>query len=343
MALHLDHDINELCSEGEESWRISDYSDDEEHPIRLVHRLQSTLAGCEWLLNEWARLRDLLEQGAPWLASDKLKAVRLLGRHPIDAIDSTDVARVYIASHVLLNEGGTAFQEILNELSADEVPTFERFWKLRNYPRLAPQDAAAARAMLREIVDRATTALEGKFGVWRELAELDAQSATNGATWDDTPEGERLRRYELTCKRAWQRTFELLLKIRQTGAELDLSMIPSIGRPRSLAMSDEIEVPEPPVANDAIAPDQPVEQPDPPIEAKSASENAPNEANSSVQTPSGERPDGYKDLRIDAPHFDHKPGGIGKGGKVTGHSVLDGVLGRGKSTLMNLEPIFGEE
>ena len=108
MALHLHHDISELCSEDEEPLRISDYSDDEEHPIRLVHRLQSTLAGCEWLLNQWARLRDLLEQGVPWLASDKLKAVRLLGRHPIDALDSTDVARVYLASHVLLNEGGPA-------------------------------------------------------------------------------------------------------------------------------------------------------------------------------------------------------------------------------------------
>jgi hypothetical protein len=27
----------------------------------------------------------LLDQGMPWLAPDKLKAVRLLGRHPIDA------------------------------------------------------------------------------------------------------------------------------------------------------------------------------------------------------------------------------------------------------------------
>ena len=95
--------------------------------MRLVHRLQATGAGCEWLLSQWADLRALLEQGVPWLASDKLKAVRLLGRHPIDAFEITDVARVYLASHVLVNQEGDPFQEILNELSADEVPTYESY------------------------------------------------------------------------------------------------------------------------------------------------------------------------------------------------------------------------
>ena len=180
IVLHLHHDLSELNSEDDEPWRMSDYSDDEEHPIRLVHRLQGTLAGCEWLLNQWARLRDLLDQGVPWLASDKLKAVRLLGRHPIDALDSTDVARVYLASHVLLNEGGPAYQEILNELSPDEVPTFERYWKLRNYPRLAPQDAAAARAMLREVVDRAITELKvnSRSGMNWRCSRLNQMPAT---------------------------------------------------------------------------------------------------------------------------------------------------------------------
>jgi hypothetical protein len=50
------------------------------------------------MLDQWADLRALLERGVPWLAPDKLKAVRLLGRHPIDAIDNADVARVYIRS-----------------------------------------------------------------------------------------------------------------------------------------------------------------------------------------------------------------------------------------------------
>ena len=91
--------------------------DDEDQPMRLVHRLQTSVAraasGC-W--NSGPNCAGCWNRAQPWLAPDKLKAVRLLGRHPIDAIDCGDVARMYLASHVLLNQEGDPFQEILNEL-----------------------------------------------------------------------------------------------------------------------------------------------------------------------------------------------------------------------------------
>ena len=156
-------------------------------------------------------------------------------------------------------------------------------------------------------------------------------------SWDDTPEGERLRRYELTCKRAWQRTFELLLKIRQTGAELDLSVIPSIGRSLSLAISGRNRSPRTARRKRrdrtrASPSSSPIRRAKPIRHAKMRR----TKPISMFRRPRSERPDGHKDFRIDAPHSDHKPGGIGKGGKVTGHSVLDRVLGGRKSTLMNL-------
>lgn len=82
--------------------------------------------------------------------------------------------------------------------------------------------------------------------------------------------------------------------------------------------------------------------PEPPIEAKATSKNAPNEPNLHDQESTSERPVGLKDVRIDAQRFDHKPRGIGVASKITGHSVLEGVLDVRKSTLMNLEPIFGD-
>ena len=133
------HETSELRADGE-AFRISDYSEDEDHPMRLVHGLQTTGAGCAWLLDQWADLRALLERGVPWLASDKLKAVRLLGRHPIDAIDQTDVAWVYLASFMLVNQEGNPFQEILNELFPDEVPNYGRYLKHRDYAALAPEE-----------------------------------------------------------------------------------------------------------------------------------------------------------------------------------------------------------
>ena len=64
----------------------------------------------------------------------------------------------------------------------------------------------------------------------RALAELDAANAADRLSWDDTDEGERLRRYELTCSRTSLRMFELLLKVRRTGEELDIATIASISR-----------------------------------------------------------------------------------------------------------------
>jgi hypothetical protein len=36
--------------------------------MRLINRLQATGTGCQWLLDQWAVLRDLRERGVPWLA-----------------------------------------------------------------------------------------------------------------------------------------------------------------------------------------------------------------------------------------------------------------------------------
>ena len=123
IALHLERGTSELCSDGEE-FRISAYDDDEDQPMRLVHRLQTSGPGCQWMLEQWTELR-----GAPGTGHTLASIRQAQGRpparpaHPIDAIDCEDVARVYLASFVLLNQEGNPFQEILNDLSADEAAT----------------------------------------------------------------------------------------------------------------------------------------------------------------------------------------------------------------------------
>ena len=123
---------------------------------------------------------------------------------------------------MLVDRQGDPFEEILNELSHEEATVYASYLQHRRYDALAPQDATAARAMLVDLMDRATEPLKQKAEMFRELAELDAVSAADRLSWDDTPEGERLRRYELTCQRTLLRMFELLLKVRRTGEELEL-------------------------------------------------------------------------------------------------------------------------
>jgi hypothetical protein len=349
-ALHLHQEIGER-SDDDQSPRISSETKDEEHPMFLVHRLQTTLTGCEWLLDQWARLRELLEEGAPWFPADKLKAIRLLGYHPIDAIDYMEAAQVYLACHVLSDDGGEPFQEILNELSADEAPIIERYWKRRKY--LTPADASAARELLLQIIDGAVFGLEAKADALREIAEIDAEHAVDRLRWDDTPEGERLRRYDMACKRMWLRLSEMHLRVRQNGEKLDLGMIQTISRsaPTVVAMKTD-----PGVSSDSIgmaSTEEPVHSADLPSEPNSSGEKAPNEPNSvGEKAPNepnlvgeairGGGSEGRRDLRIDAPHLDRKPGAIGSTGKGSHLPAFESMLNSRKQPLLDLTPIFGQ-
>jgi hypothetical protein len=202
------------------------------------------------------------------------------------------------------------------------------------------KEAAAARQVLLEIVDRATGRLQEKAEMFRRLAELDAVSAADRLSWDDTAEGERLRRYELTCKRAWLRMFDLLLKVRQKGGELDFATVESRGRSVPAGNMGTIDATAPMATTAVTPPAEPVEQPDPPNEAKLEPENAPNEANSHVQALSREYGDAGKGVRIDAPHVERKPVGGGITGKTKSHPALERALGGRNANLMNLSSIF---
>ncbi len=37
-----------------------------DHPEAIVLRLESTAAGCRWMLDRWTELRTLLDQGHNW-------------------------------------------------------------------------------------------------------------------------------------------------------------------------------------------------------------------------------------------------------------------------------------
>jgi hypothetical protein len=79
----------------------SGQGDDPDDPARLLPRLEATAAGCQWLLDRWAELGSLLDRQLTWQSPDKLKAIRLLGRQPLDAADCEVVATLFQACHVL--------------------------------------------------------------------------------------------------------------------------------------------------------------------------------------------------------------------------------------------------
>jgi hypothetical protein len=270
----------------------SGLGDDPDDPPRLLLHLEATAEGCRWLLDRWAELRALLDRGLSWQSPDKLRAIRLLGRQPLDAADSQVVATIFQASHVLdpqthhqsgvargeaatvaealhtlealgpaalarlrdqpgshpaaepqpgpdpdrlrdeSDDGemddhdeaenriawqrcGAAFTELLGELTRDEARAYRHRLEGRRVDQLRPKDPAEARATLLAIVEKATIRLEAKFEVHQAQAALEAAEAVDRLCFDESPEGERLRRFQLASQRALLRTVDSLLKLRR--------------------------------------------------------------------------------------------------------------------------------
>ena len=324
---------------------------DPDDPELLIIRLQRTLTGCRWLLEQWEALRALAEQGKPWLRSDRLKAVRLLGRRPTDAHDWPEVAEIYLATHVLAGKSDNPFQEILEELSPEKACLYAEFLKMRGYDSCLPEDPAAAKQMLLDIIDRAVEPLEQKADAFSQIAEELAPYAADRLSWDDTPEGERLRRYETRCSSSWFRLFDLLFKVRNDGGRLDFAAVASIGRSVHISRIAVSDTACPDVACEKIAANEATPVPAAPSEANfepeaapnepnRAAAAAPNEPNNGVDCPTSERRNQAREYRVDTPHVGTRAAGSKLGGKSTGHPVLDRVLGVRESTLMNLSGIF---
>jgi len=136
--------------------------------------------------------------------------------------------------------------------------------------------------------------------------------------------------------------FELLLKIRRTGEELDLRKIASIARSCPADNKGANDRPAPAVTTVITPPAEPVAKPVPPIEANPARENAPNEPKSDAQASSSARQNGHKDFRIDTPHLDRTAGAIGMTGTEKMHPALRRVLTGRERTLLDMSPIFGK-
>jgi len=191
--------------------------DDPNNPALIVPRLESTAAGCQWLLARWAELGSILAREHVWQSPEKLRAIRLLGRQPVDAFVDPSVAGVFLACHAIDPRGGELFHEIYTELSPDEIAMVRQRLESRPLDSLRPQDAAAAREALSQIVEQAVTRLATKAAAHRQQAAVDASLAASRLAFDDSDAGERLRRHESTCGRTLLRTLDILAKIRRAG------------------------------------------------------------------------------------------------------------------------------
>jgi hypothetical protein len=189
------------------SW--SGNPDDPDDPARLVERLEAMTLGCAWLLDRWGELREILESGLLWQPHDRLKAVRMLGRQPLEAPDDKRVMAIYLCGWAMDPEDQYGFQDMANELGKGQRKVFVERLNSRNAMEAMPQSEEAARAELVALIVAEEERLEALLTehLQREEAEAAAELA-----FDDSPWGERLRRYEALNDRILLRIIEILRK-----------------------------------------------------------------------------------------------------------------------------------
>ena len=123
---------------------------------------------------------------------------------------------IFLACQTMEGQPITVIPEIWEELRDHERKPYAQRLAGRGIDRLAPVGVAAARQVLLDIIEREAAQIKLKDAAHRRRAEVIDALAADRLLFDESPEGERLRRFELACGRGIWRSSDSLRKIRQT-------------------------------------------------------------------------------------------------------------------------------
>ena len=206
----------------------------EVRPARVVRKLESNPLGVGWLLIEWNALLAPIERGEGWNASERFRAMRLLGIHPMDAYLNEDLTSMLYSCQTLDPTAGSLVSEVWNEVvSANDLPVIENEYQHRIGER-PPMDRDSAREYLIGVVRAQIEPLEEKAQDHQERAELRAELAPNLAKFDLSHEGLLMTRYEFAWRRLMDRNTKKLEKLSEERAKngrgrSDSYLLPSAG------------------------------------------------------------------------------------------------------------------
>ncbi|MGO9469334.1 MAG: hypothetical protein ACLQVF_34870, partial [Isosphaeraceae bacterium] len=184
-------------------------------PARLVNELESSYAGCRWLLDRWNDLRVRNQAPNFWQASDKFKAVRLLGKQPLDLLHDTtgDLMAVFLGSHAVCPQNKSAFSELRCELGDDQFPTVRRQLDAMDTERRQPVGETAGRQVLNDLIVRQSGRLEQLALKHKARALAEAAESTSRLAFDPGAAADKVRRYEDASIRRMTRACEDLVEL----------------------------------------------------------------------------------------------------------------------------------
>jgi hypothetical protein len=178
---------------------------DPHDPAVLVRILERNAAGCGWLLEQWQALRPQLESPGFWQSHDRLKAIRLLGRQPLEANEDRRVATIFVANHALRPSGETEFDDLWSDMQSSQRDPYRKAIRQRWPDLFGTRENEEWRQNLITLVDQNIERLNAKLEVHEENAEAHAEQTFARLSFDPSPEGEALRNYLIKCTNALSR------------------------------------------------------------------------------------------------------------------------------------------
>ena len=153
-----------------------------------------------------------LGPGKFWQSHDRLKAIRLLGRQPLDAIEDRRVAEIFVASHALNPVGHGPFDDLLSDMHTSQLVRYRKAVKARWPDLVTADEPARCRELLIELADRNIERLNAKLEVHEQNADANARRTVDRLGFDQGRDGERIRAYKLKCRSGFFRAIEAYRK-----------------------------------------------------------------------------------------------------------------------------------
>jgi hypothetical protein len=208
-------------------------------PARLLNKLESTYAGCCWLLERWNELKILTLPGRSWRAYDTFRSIRLLGKQPLDVLDDVfgDLAVIFLATHELGRVGRACapadagrdarathtndrgpFDALRCEVSDEQIGAVLNRLRDRSVDQFAPSDEDDARHLLNIVVGREIDRLERLVLQRKKRSDADAAERIRRWAFDPRKEADMVRRYEDAAIRRMSRACNDFIKLRESGS-----------------------------------------------------------------------------------------------------------------------------
>ena len=210
--------------QGQERTSGSDNVDDPDRPAKVLKTLESTALGCRFLLEQWKSIAERVNKNQRVQSHDRFRAIRLLGRDRLDALEDSRVALIFLACFALHPGRRPAYADLRDELNVRSFPRVVERIRIQWPDVLDTNDTPRARFLLTELISGAMARLTAKLEAHEDHADEHAANRDIQARYDATPQGEQMQRAELRFQGAFKRSiaaFQQYRKEKRNAGELN--------------------------------------------------------------------------------------------------------------------------